>query len=204
MLYLRKNLKGELNISAGTESDELYIVLLPEGEVLEISRRIQKRVVDHYDLYCEEEPPEIHLTLNKIKQEGLNRADEILDKLTSEVSEPIEILIDQLKCLHSSGDKFLVMDVVRTESLESFAYQLHTRLEETGISTLGNYQDWSFHITIISNIFARNPIPDDQLTELCYRLEGFEAPFSAVARWVEIWRPTLDRKNKTTGSYIIE
>ncbi|MFW6237714.1 MAG: 2'-5' RNA ligase [Halanaerobiales bacterium] len=178
--------------------------MLPEGEIQNVSRKIQTRVADHYDLYCEEDPPEIHLTLNKIKESGLNIAGEILKELISEITEPVKILVDQLKCLHSSGDKFLVMDVVRTASLENFAYKLHSRLLEAGISTLRNYRDWSFHITIISNVFAQNPIPDEQLTELCCRLEGFEAPFSSVARKVEIWRPTLDKKNKTAGSYIID
>jgi len=61
-----------------------------------------------------------------------------------------------------------------------------------------------FHITILSNIFAENPIPVDELTEICLFMEGMSRPLAADAEKLEIWRPTLDPVEKIIASFDLD
>jgi hypothetical protein len=94
-----------------------------------------------------------------------------------------------------------VLEVNETESLQKFSQSLHQSLQDEGISTIENYEEWMFHITIISNIFAENPIPVDDLTEICLFMEGMSRPLSAASEKLEIWRPTLDPVEKIIASF---
>jgi hypothetical protein len=97
-----------------------------------------------------------------------------------------------------------VLEVNETKSLKEFSEAVHQSLKAEAISTIENYEEWMFHITIISNIFSENPIPVDELTEICLFMEGMSRPISAAAEKMEIWRPTLDPVEKIIASFDLD
>ncbi|MFW6381553.1 MAG: 2'-5' RNA ligase family protein [Bacillota bacterium] len=169
---------------------ELFIVLLPTGEVLEIARGIQSELAEIYELYKPGEAPVIHITLDRISRQGVDRTWEILEELTRD-SPPIKVEVDSLDC-YRLNSRYLVLNVVDTGSLTVFTRELHSRLKQEGLSTIDNYQDWNFHISITNNIFTDNPIPEDKFERLCQALEGIKHQGSSYSDKVEIWRPALD------------
>ena len=163
--------------------EELFIVLLPTGEVLSIAEDIQSELADIYDLYHKDQVPKLHVTIDKIKKDSLLKAQKVLKDLCQDTP-PIRLKVDKLDCFHLKN-KFLILNVEATKSLKNFSTHLHQALAKKGITTIENYQEWMFHITIISNIFAENPIPMDELTEICLFMEGMSRPLAAAANKIE-------------------
>jgi 2'-5' RNA ligase len=166
---------------------EFFIVLTLNHEDLEPAIKIQQIVAEKYDLYEDNEYPELHITL------------EIISTIVQQAS-PIEIEIENLKCFRHTNN-FLILDVAATPSLEEVANSIHNQLAKKNISTIENYQEWQYHITLISNFFADNPIPQFELDQLCLNLDGIPHQISTTAKAIEIWRPKLESSEKLISSF---
>lgn len=185
-------------------AEELFVVLLPTGGILERAAFLQKRIADSYQVYQEGYYPQLHITIDRIKKEHLTEAKRVIDDFVKR-SRVVELGLDSVSCFNKSENNFLVLKLKETESLRKFAVDLHELLEEKGISSLTNYQEWEFHITIMSNLFARRPIPKLDFNELCYCLEGQKEPsYSGWADTLEIWNPTPDPEDKCLATYKLE
>jgi 2'-5' RNA ligase len=187
-------------IKAADLENEFFLVLIPGEELVETAFQVQKIVSEHYNLYPDQIYPQLHITIDRINKDDANRAEKILAEKVQEFNK-IEIEVDRFSCIKFSDQHQLVLEVNETESLKRFSETVHQSLNEKGISTIENYEEWMFHITIISNIFAENPIPVDELTEICLFMEGMSRPLSAAAERLEIWRPTLDPVEKLIASF---
>ncbi|MFW6028929.1 MAG: 2'-5' RNA ligase family protein [Halanaerobiales bacterium] len=168
--------------------NELFIVLLLEEEVLEKCQAIQKEIAEHYNIYPEGNYPELHITLDRIKKEDLSKARDILQQVASKFS-AVKIELDSFSCYRQMDSKFLVLKIKQNESLIAFANQLHLELEKEGLSTIENYDNWEYHITILSNIFAENPINNLDFESLCAFMEGDNYIAQSYSDKVEIWSP---------------
>ncbi|ODS50556.1 MAG: Uncharacterized protein A8274_494 [Halanaerobium sp. 4-GBenrich] len=177
-------------------------VLIPGEELVETAAQVQKIVSEHYNLYPDQIYPQLHITIDRIAKNKVDKAKEILAKKIREFNK-IEVEVDRFSCIKFSDQHQLVLEVNETKSLKEFSEKVHQSLKAEGISTIENYEEWMFHITIISNIFAENPIPMDELTEICLFMEGMSRPLSAAADKLEIWRPTLDPVEKIIASFDI-
>mgnify|MGYP006291568401 CR=1 FL=1 len=187
-------------IKPASFKDELFVVLTLQGQVKNTARRLQKVIADHYDLFATEEYPQLHITIDRIKKNKVSQAREIILKIVQN-SPPVKVKINNLDCLEASeNNRFLVLDVEKTDSLLTLAYKLHKELSNKGISTISNYDDWKFHITIVNNLFSNNPIPEDDFRDLCLFIEGADTSSSSLADRIEIWRPVLDPLSKTLES----
>jgi 2'-5' RNA ligase len=187
-------------IKAADLENEYFLVLIPGKELVETAFQVQKIVSEHYNLYPDQLYPQLHITIDRIAKNRAERAEEILAKKMEEFDK-VEIEVDRFSCIKFSDQHQLVLEVNETESLNKFSESVHQSLKDEGISMIENYDEWMFHITIISNIFAENPIPVDELTEICLFMEGMSRPLSAAAEKLEIWRPTLDPVEKIIASF---
>lgn len=187
-------------IKAAELDKEYFLVLIPGQELVETAAQVQKIVSEHYNLYPDQIYPQLHITIDRIDKTKADLAEEILKNKVKEFGD-IEIEVDRFSCIKFSGQHQLVLEVNETQSLSKFARAIHRELSEKNISTIENYEEWMFHITIVSNIFAENPIPMDELTEICLFMEGMSRPLSAHAEQLEIWRPTLDPVEKVIASF---
>jgi 2'-5' RNA ligase len=187
-------------IKAADLENEYFLVLIPGKELVETASQVQKIVSEHYNLYPDQIYPQLHITIDRIAKDKAERAEEILARKVKEFDK-VEIEVDRFSCIKFSDQHQLVLEVNETESLQKFSQSLHQSLQDEGISTIENYEEWMFHITIISNIFAENPIPVDELTEICLFMEGMSRPLSAASEKLEIWRPTLDPVEKIIASF---
>ncbi|RCW52702.1 MULTISPECIES: 2'-5' RNA ligase family protein [Halanaerobium] len=187
-------------IKAADLENEYFLVLIPGKELVETASQVQKIVSEHYNLYPDQIYPQLHITIDRIVKNKAEKAEKILAERVKEFDK-IEIEVDRFSCIKFSDQHQLVLEVNETESLTKFSEAVHQSLIDEGISTIENYDEWMFHITIISNIFAENPIPVDELTEICLFMEGMSRPLSAAAEKLEIWRPTLDPVEKVIASF---
>ena len=187
-------------IKAADLENEYFLVLIPGKELVETASQVQKIVSEHYNLYPDQIYPQLHITIDRIAKDKVERAEEILTKKVKEFDK-VEIEVDRFSCIKFSDQHQLVLEVNETESLHKFSQSLHQSLKDEEISTIENYEEWMFHITIISNIFAENPIPVDELTEICLFMEGMSRPLAAASEKLEIWRPTLDPVEKIIASF---
>lgn len=187
-------------IKAADLENEYFLVLIPGKELVETASQVQKIVSEHYNLYPDQLYPQLHITIDRIAKNRAERAKEILSKKVKEFDK-VEIEVDRFSCIKFSDQHQLVLEVNETESLKKFSKSVHQSLRAEGISTIENYEEWMFHITIISNIFTENPIPVDELTEICLFMEGMSRPLAAAAEKLEIWRPTLDPVDKIIASF---
>ena len=187
-------------IKAAELDKEYFVVLIPGEKLVETAAQVQKIVSEHYNLYPDQIYPQLHITIDRINKKYEKEAEKILERKIKEYDK-IEIEVDRFSCIKFSGEHQLVLEVNETPSLKKFAEEIHQELLKEDISTIENYEEWIFHITIISNIFAENPIPMDELTEICLFMEGMSRPLSADAEQLEIWRPTLDPVEKIIASF---
>ena len=180
--------------------DEIFVVLTLQGQVNKIARRLQKLIADHYDLFADTRHPQLHITIDRIKR---SRADFAWKEITNiaKNSLPVKIRINELDCMKMTDNKnFLILDVKKTDSLLRFSNSIHKVLSSKGISTISNYNQWNFHITIVNNDFVNNPIPEEDFQDLCLFVEGTDTSSTSFADKLEIWRPTLNPNLKIVES----
>jgi 2'-5' RNA ligase len=136
----------------------------------------------------------------KLKKSKINKALQEIKKIADN-SPPVKIKASEFNCLKMTDDKrFLVLNVERTSSLLSFSSKIHKALSEKKISTISNYAEWRFHVTIVNNHFVQNPISESDFKDLCIFLEGSDTESYSYADKVEAWRPVLNPSLKTIKS----
>ncbi|MGM0446028.1 MAG: 2'-5' RNA ligase family protein [Bacillota bacterium] len=183
-------------IKQSSFENEYFIVLKLQGEVLKLAKNLQEHLSSEFDLYPDDVYPEIHITLDRIYKNKIDRAVEIIESVILKYTE-IDIVVKNFDCLSTEKHNFLVLNVEENKKLIQFSNELHNKLAEENISAIDNYSDWKFHISLASTIFAEEKINfDKEFKELCFRYEGINTPRSCKASLLEIWRPTLDENKK--------
>jgi 2'-5' RNA ligase len=176
--------------------NEYFIVLKPEGDVLNLAEYLQDKLSNKYDLYPDDVYPEIHITLDRIYNNRIDEAIEIIKSVILKYTE-IDIVVQNFDCYSFKENNFLVLNVEENKKLVEFSSELHEKLAQKGISTIENYHEWKFHISLASTVFAESKQNfDDEFQDLCFRFEGVHTPRSCKAKQIEIWRPTLDESIK--------
>lgn len=181
-------------------TNELFVVLtLPQEDISPLTQ-LQEKVAATYDLFPDGQYPELHITLDKVQIEAVQTAIQTLRKIAAN-NQQVKIQIDDFTCFDNN---FLVLNVAETDSLLTLSNTLHNRLSWQQISTIHNYQDWKFHITLISDLLSDKSIPQVDFNKMCLILEGISHPLTTYAQNIELWRPTLDPEDKVIASYSLE
>ncbi|WP_027340631.1 2'-5' RNA ligase family protein [Halonatronum saccharophilum] len=178
---------------------ELFIVLTLDDEGIRPALNIQKKIIENYNLYEDEPYPQLHITLDRIYKDSLEEAKEIIELIVSK-SPKIDVQINNFKCFFVK-DKFLVLDVAKTPSLNQLATKIHQKLIDKGVSSIEKYEEWDFHMTILNNRFSQNPMPNKDYEKLCLALDGVPKKLSTKAKALEIWRPSLRADEKILVAY---
>lgn len=179
----------------------MFVVIRPRGEAQRFAKKIQKNISDHYNIYREGTYPELHLTVDKIKEDiDKEKAIEVIDSVVKK-HESVVIKIEEFDCFLSYKNNFLVLKVAETDSLLNFAAELHQELNEKGYSSISDYSSWEFHITLISNNFAQNPLEQNSFKNLCSFYSGIKFPKVSRTDQVELWRFTMDPDNKCIAEF---
>jgi len=180
---------------------EYFIVLKPEGDVLKLARFLQNRLASEFQLYTDDVYPEIHITLDRIYKKKLKDAVQIIKSIIVKYT-GIDIFVEDFDCYSFKDNNFLVLNVEENKKLVNFSRELHEKLEKADVSTIDNYREWKFHISLASTVFAENQKNfNEDFKELCFRFDGVNTPRSCQANIIEIWRPTLDEDNKLLKSF---
>ncbi len=182
------------------KENELYVVLIPDKSQIESVIKLQKAVSKYYNMYRDDLYPQLHITLDRIKEDKVEQAVEIIANAVRN-AQPAKIIFDRFSCFYLADDRHFVLKVAKNDSLNTLASNIHRELKQENISTIDNYEDWIFHITIVNNKFADNPIPLDKFDNLCLFLQGYNNNSQAYAEKLEIWRPTLDPTRKCIKSF---
>ncbi len=197
-------------MSEGSESfkNELFVVLIPDGEVLQLAKKLQKKISDHYNIYKEGCFPQIHITINKVDKNDKNKLLKITSNLVSNWNKPIKLSISDFDCYYlKNNNNFLVLRVEKNETLSEFANLLQQRLLKANINLIEDYNSWDFHITIISNLFAKNPLNEHNFKKLCSLLNNINKPniskISSQINIMEIWKPVLQKEDKFMKRYYL-
>ncbi len=179
-------------IKPASLEDELFVVLIPGGLVAEKAREIQQAISAEYELYDSEELPPLHITIDRIKKEDKLEAARLMVETMQNFAAEINILLEEFNCLQQHNNRFLVLNVKDTDSLIEFSRQLHNRLEQADITTIENYEEWNFHITLVNNHFVDKPLSWENFSGLCQEKKEEINKIISSARRLEIWRPTTD------------
>ncbi|MDZ7671539.1 MAG: 2'-5' RNA ligase family protein [Halanaerobiales bacterium] len=183
-------------IKQSSFENEYFIVLKLQGDVLKLAQSLQEHLSSKYDLYPDDVYPEVHITLDRIDKNKLDRAVEIIESVIIKYTE-IDILVKDFDCLSSEENNFLVLNVEENKKLIQFSNELHNKFAKEDITTIDNYSEWKFHISLASTVFTEEKKDfDKEFKELCFRYEGINTPRSCKADLLEIWRPTLDENTK--------
>ncbi|ADL13163.1 2'-5' RNA ligase family protein [Acetohalobium arabaticum] len=177
---------------------EVFIVLTLDYDDLTPALKIQESIAEYYNLYEDGQYPELHITLDRINKDSIQQAKKILEKIAKD-TQPVPIAISNFECFKLSNS--LVLKVDETQALVKLANKIHNQLSTNGLSTIDDYVDWNFHITLVNNHFTDNKISDFEFNTLCSVLDGLESPISTTAKSIEIWQPTLNPEEKQVASF---
>ncbi|MGM0421363.1 MAG: 2'-5' RNA ligase family protein, partial [Bacillota bacterium] len=173
---------------------EYFVVVIPGGEIKQRVERIQETIASHYGLYEDMSKPELHITIDRIKKSAIKPAIGFLDSIIDNWSEKVNIALKNFSCLQRRNQKFLVLKIRPTKSLIKLGRNIHHGLDNLNISTINNYEEWRYHITIVNNNFVDKPIQEMDFSNLCDYIEGQENMLISQASRLEIWQPTLENK----------
>ena len=187
-----------------TYKNNLYVVLIPGGKVLKLTKNLQKKISGYYKIYEKGSYPQIHITINKVEKKHEKDLTNIIDRAIKHWNKKIEIAIEDFDCYFTEKNRFLVLKISRTRTLVEFSELLQQKLINSGINTINNYNRWNYHITLISSLFAENQINYKDFTELCILFKDLNfCPVSSEVQQLEIWRPVLDKTNKIIKKYFL-
>ncbi|MFO7815458.1 MAG: 2'-5' RNA ligase family protein [Halanaerobiales bacterium] len=183
-------------IENSTFKNQYFVVLKPKGDVLELAELLQKKLSQEFDLYPEGLYPEIHITLDRIKKSRIDEALKIIKNTILKYTK-IDIMVKDFDCYSFQDNNFLVLNVEDSKKLTEFSNELHDRLAEKNISTIDNYEQWKFHISLASTVFSETKKDfKNEFQNICFRFDGIQTPRECKAEVIEIWRPTLNEDIK--------
>ena len=179
--------------------EENFIVLIPDLKPIQKITSLRQFIANHYNLYNKNYSPELHLTIDRIDKNSSTQAIKLLEKIVAN-TETFKISISNFECIEFN-DTFLTVNVDRTKPLINFTNCVHQKLERKEISTIDTYNDWNYHITLINNNFSQRPMPEEELDKICSILNKKANPTKTKIKRLEIWKPTLDPKEKVIASF---
>ncbi len=179
---------------------EFFIVLIPGGEVKEQAVKIQKIIADNYNIYDKMSRPELHVTLDRIKKSGVKASINYIEAIINSWNEKVNVALKSFNCFHQKEDRFLVLKIRPTKSLIKLGRRIHFGLKNLNLSTIQDYEEWRYHITVVNNSLVNKEIAKYDFSNLCELIDGQEKPLISSADRIEIWQATEDDNEKVIFS----
>lgn len=173
----------------------LYIVGLPDAQVKAEALRAQRLLASAFEVY-QGAMPTLHITLTVVL--AVTPAD--VEKVCGAVKRalvhhpPVEIAVSGYTCIPAPHNSF-AMEVKRSQALVQLTERIRRELGADSIQVLNDPSNWTFHITLISDLFSTNPLPQHIYCRLCRRIRRPSAHLRGHVKVVEIWRPDLSNRH---------
>ncbi len=173
----------------------LYIVGIPAGQIGIEATRVQRLLAGAFHLY-DGPPPSLHLTL-AVAAAATDAALHSVCEAVGRALQPtptVELQVTGYTCIPTPNSSF-AMEVEPTLGVTQLSLALHRELTAASVQLLSDPANWILHITLISNLFSRTPLPPEGYCRLCRTvrrpLTGLKGHLSAV----EVWRPDLSNRD---------
>lgn len=182
-------------------ADYWYLVAIPSGQLFTEAQRIQYILAENLKVYADSPPP-IHITICKIKP--LSQAQlhvfskQVQDILTD--FHPITINANNFDCF-SQAHQSLVLKINHNEQLFQLKQRLQALLKMNNFFVPTTIQQWIFHITLISELFAQVPLDTKHFDNVCQRLSLIDSHLEGVIHSLELWRPVLPFAERVVEQY---
>lgn len=170
-------------------SGTLYVVGIPQGELIETAKSIQRRLDKQYGLFGGVYPP-LHLTLNVFysrNQESLHKAASTL-RMLLQGQPPFKITVNGASCFNPPY-KSLHLQAQKNSMLESISRRIHRGLALRGVPSQ-NMKNWDFHITLVDPLFAQREWTLQEFKQVCRILKNEKLRLHGWVKKLELWMPT--------------
>lgn len=189
-------------MSQGNWMDYWYLVAVPTGNLLSEAERIQKILTDSLQVYSTGESPPIHITLCKLTPVEDDRLSKLLASLTqvAEQLAPICVRSTNFQCF-SQSHQSLVLKIDDNPGLFKLQATFQEELTHLGYFVPTPVEQWIFHMTVLSQLFAKAPLSARDFETICKRIALREPPLDGLVNSVELWRPVLDINERVVGRF---
>lgn len=175
---------------------ELFIVLIPGGEVKKQADKIQKIIADNYNIYDKMSRPELHVTLDRIKKTGIKTSINYIETILNSWDEKVNVALKGFNCFHQKNNRYLVLKIRPTKTMIKLGRRIHSGLDNLNLSTIKDYEEWRYHITIVNNLLINKEIAKYDFSNLCELIDGQEKTLISPADRIEIWQATEKESEK--------
>lgn len=182
----------------------MYLVATPTGDLLKEASRIQGLLSDSWEFY-QNSPPTLHITISTVKK--------IHDEELDVFSKSVQLVLDDFESIkiHSNcfdcftePHKSLVLKIEENEKLQQLQNSLTQTLEKDRFLVPSAVNKWIFHITILSEIFAKTPLENREFLKVCQRVALRETPIRGVIERLELWRPVIEEEERVVRRYYLK
>gem|GEM_PF-4980963 len=184
--------------------DYMYLVAIPSGDLYEEAFRIQRLLSNSWEVY-QNLPPTIHITITTVKRIHQEQI-EVFSKCVQQVLDGF----DSIKIQSSGFDCFtephksLILKIEDSQKLQQVQYLLRQAIDKSGFLVAPLVDKWIFHITILSEIFAKSPLENHEFLKVCQRVSLREAPIRGVIERFELWRPVIEEKERVVRRFYLK
>ncbi len=175
-------MKQSRRIPRGT----LYLVGVPEGEVMKEASQLQRWLDRRFDLFQGRYPP-LHVTLNVLCPQGKKQTQKAFSKIRSalEGRPPFSITVRGAGCF-ALPYKSLHLRVEKMPPLSALSRRVHRDLARSGIPSL-NMEEWNYHITLVNPLFARREWSLREFAQACRLVEKYKPRSAGRINRMELW-----------------
>ncbi len=164
-----------------------YLVAIPEGEIADKGKALQKEFSTLYQIYREPYPP-LHITVGVLSF-PLEKLARIQSKIAEVIkpSLPLRLLTLGESCFPDPY-KSINLSIERSKEL----VELSARVIDfvTGIGfTAEPFDGWDYHISLVNRNYAAREWTEAEFEDACRRLRKERLILNGTARRLELWDP---------------
>ncbi|MGF7184686.1 hypothetical protein GGQ84_000770 [Desulfitispora alkaliphila] len=181
-----------------------YLVAIPGGDLLIEAQRLQQVLATSYNLYTGTPPP-LHITICTIRPVAKERIPYInnIIETTLDAHDPIRVTAEDYQCFFAQHNS-LVLKLKENQALSKLQKNLIGNLTEINVLEPSPIKEWIFHITLISQLFAKTHITQREFQNICSRLSLTNRKISGNLVKIELWRPSLEENQRVISSFPLQ
>lgn len=179
--------------SCGSKEDrqfpKYYLVAIPEGEIADRAKALQKELSTLYGIYREPYPP-LHITVGVITFPA-RELYSIQTKLQNTVIPYLPLKLSTLgESCFPDPHKSINLSIERTGELVELSSKVIALVNEAGFSA-DSFENWDYHISLVNCNYATREWTEEEYEEACRRLRRERLVLTGAARRLELWDPAF-------------
>ncbi|SMB83309.1 2'-5' RNA ligase [Desulfonispora thiosulfatigenes DSM 11270] len=181
--------------------NQLFLVAIPTGPVLELAKDLREKINNEFHLYSWIEPS-LHATIEVLKIE--NNED------LKECEQIISSIVDKFKSftLEVKGFEFfppphkaITLAIRDNYFIENLSYLIHEQLQAKGLTSRENFSGWKFHITIAGVFGADREWSEEEFYRASEMVNDISVQGRCVIERLELWRPIISSEKKIIQTF---